>query len=68
MKKYIIYFSIAYLAAMVLMAVIIYFLDIPNGTSVASIMAAGFATASKFVQDQQRVPTLKKRNNSFGAV
>jgi hypothetical protein len=61
MKKYIIYFSIAYLAAMVLMAVIIYFLDMPNGASVASIMVAGFATASKFVQDQQRVPNAEEK-------
>ena len=61
MKKYIIYFSLAYIAAMVLMAVIIYFFDIPNGASVASIMAAGVATASKFVQDQQRVPNAEEK-------
>ncbi|WP_218646781.1 ABZJ_00895 family protein [Acinetobacter sp. SwsAc6] len=56
MKKYIIYFAITYLIAMAIMAVIIYFFNLPNGTSVACIMTAGFVTANKFVQDHQRAP------------
>lgn len=56
MKKYILYFSITYLIAMVIMAVIISFFDVPGGTSIACLMTAGFVTANKFVQDHQRAP------------
>ena len=58
MKKYIVYFSICYAAAMALIAIIVSFFDLSGGTSAACLIAAGFATAMKFVQDQRRPPDL----------
>ncbi|CAM4122807.1 ABZJ_00895 family protein [Acinetobacter pragensis] len=56
MKKYIVYFSICYAAAMALIAIIVSFFDLSGGTSAACLIAAGFATAMKFAQDQRRPP------------
>lgn len=55
-KKYTFYFALCYGAAMLITGIIISFFDLPGGTSVACLVAAGFAAAMKFVQDQQRAP------------
>lgn len=62
MKKYIITFSIAYALAMVAVAAIESFFDLPGGSSITCLIVGGFAAASSFVKDHQRVPNkLEKR-------
>ncbi|WP_374663380.1 ABZJ_00895 family protein [Acinetobacter sp.] len=61
MKKYILYFSLCYGAAVVITAIIVSFFDLPGGTSAACLIAAGFAAAMKFAQDQQRAPNPKEK-------
>ncbi|RKG32779.1 ABZJ_00895 family protein [Acinetobacter tianfuensis] len=61
MKKYITYFSIVYLIVMAVLAVIISYFDLPSSTSVACLLAAGYAAAGKFVQDHERVPDAQEK-------
>jgi len=56
MKKYILYFCAAYAVAMIIITIIISFFDLPSGTSVGCLLAAGFATSAKFVKDNRRIP------------
>ncbi|ATO19803.1 hypothetical protein BS636_09130 [Acinetobacter sp. LoGeW2-3] len=61
-KKYLGYFTMVYLVAILIVAGLSIFIDLP-GSSIAipALFGAGTAAAIKFVQDQQRLPTATEK-------
>ncbi|KGT47484.1 MULTISPECIES: ABZJ_00895 family protein [Acinetobacter] len=62
MKKYLGYFTMVYLIAILIVAGLDMWIDIPgSSTAIPALFGAGTAAAIKFVQDQQRQPNVQEK-------
>ncbi|GAA5558031.1 hypothetical protein Asch01_02781 [Acinetobacter schindleri] len=69
-KKYFGYFTIVYLVAILIVAGLNMFIDLPgSSTAIPALFGAGAAAAIKFVQDQQRLPSaIEKKQLIWGCL
>lgn len=66
-KKYLSYFTIVYLVAILIVAGLNMLIDLPgSSTAIPALFGAGAAAAIKFVQDHQRLPSATEKKQLIG--